>query len=98
MHCAELTDNEVRSCIKFSGRFNNAYAETTSIHELRKQLQWIRTHHPNSIPDHVQSKLNTRCMFDLPDCLLCSIFLIGGMILLQIVANIGMRTLWNLQT
>jgi len=81
MYCFALTDQEVRSCIKFSGMFGDKSYATAPINELRQKLEWLRNTHPQSIPDHIQSKLNTR--YNIHEYILCSIILVFGMILLK---------------
>ena len=80
MYCSALTDQEVRSCIK-------SYA-TAPINELRQKLEWLRNTHPQSIPDHIQSKLNTR--YNIHEYILCSIILVFGMILLKCLMSVVM--------
>ena len=73
-----LTDQEVRSCIQFSGMFGDkTYAQTAPIHELRKNIEWLRTHHPDNIPDHIQSKLNTRPIYDVYPSIICILIVCG---------------------
>jgi hypothetical protein len=62
MEC--LTDQEVRSAIKFSGMFGDkTYAQVTHINELRQKLEWLYKIHPDTIPEYQRSKINThvRC-------------------------------------
>jgi len=58
MEC--LTDQEVRSAIKFSGMFGDkTYAQVTPINELRQNLEWLYTTYPDTIPEYQRSKITT---------------------------------------
>lgn len=54
-----LTEQEVRSTIKFSGMFGDkTYAQLTPIHELRQKLEWLYNTYPSTIPEHIHTKIN----------------------------------------
>ena len=84
MYCKALTDQEVRSCIKFSGMFGDkTHANTAPIKELRQQLEWLRKTHPQCIQEHVHSKLNSTTVYLY--FIIGSIILVLGMILLNYI-------------
>lgn len=54
-----LTEQEVRSTIKFSGLFGDkTYAQLTPIHELRQKLEWLYNTYPSTIPEHIHTKIS----------------------------------------
>ena len=104
MEC--LTDQEVRSTIKFSGMFGDkTYAQLTPINELRRKLEWLYTTYPHTIPEYIHTKINTHVRSTEPimNKKLMETIILGvvsctilgyGMILLKyvvdIMADIGM--------
>ena len=89
MEC--LTDQEVRSTIKFSGMFDKTYAQLTPIHELRHKLEWLYTTYPHTIPDYLLSKINsdpTHPMGNMISVVIRSTLLVYGMVLLKYAVDI----------
>ena len=95
-----LTDQEVRSSIKFSGMFGDkTYAQLTPIYELRQKLEWLYKTHPDTIPEYQRSKIithvrstepimNKECTKNIISIAVTCTIIVYGILLLKYVIDI----------